>query len=251
MPEAGWCVSSDCNVLAASRQSRVTLWDVSRAEPQARTTIDLPAPSRLGLVLGDGHHLSVDLGAESAAVGIWDIAARRQIARLQRSGTKLELSASAASPDGRFFATAYTDGRVVLWSTQTWTSIRELPGHSGKVAALSFSRDSRILATGSADTTVRLWSTATDAPPAVLEGDSGEVFSLAFSPDGETLAVGGADGLVKFWNVRTAREVAALKAHESVVSSLVFSPDGRTLASISVDQTMRLWRAPALTDTDR
>ena len=46
----------------------------------------------------NGQHLAVDLGGPSGAVGIWDIAARRQIARLQRPGTKLELSAVRGLP---------------------------------------------------------------------------------------------------------------------------------------------------------
>ena len=112
--------SPDGKMLATSVQKQVTVWDVALGEPRARTTIELPAAATLGPIFSaDGRYLAIDLGGESAAVGIWDIPTQRRITLLDRSGTKLELSGYAISADGRFFATGYSDGRVVLWNAQT------------------------------------------------------------------------------------------------------------------------------------
>ena len=250
--QAAASFSPDGQLLATSAQNTVTIWDVSRTQPQARTTLSLTAPPLLEPAFSpDGRRLAVDLGAQATAVGIWDIGTQRRIALLTEVPATLGLGGYAFSPDGRQFATAYNDGRIFLWNAETWIRVQELAGHSKRVGAIAFSPDGRLLVTASDDTTVRLWDMPRGDQSVVFRGDTGEVHAVAFSPDGETLAVGSTDGLVKFWNIRTSREVGTIKAHGSVIWSLAFSPDGRMLATISVDQTMRLWRAPTLGEADR
>jgi WD40 repeat protein len=92
-------------------------------------------------------------------VRLWDIAAKREIARLE--GHMLYVNSVAFSPDDRTLASAGWDGTVRLWNLILRQEVATLRGHKASVACVAFSPNGDLLISAGADARVRLWQ----APP--------------------------------------------------------------------------------------
>src|SRR5262249_62386999 len=86
--------------------------------------------------------------------------------------------ALVVGPDGRWLASADSDGTVRIWALGRFRRLLELSllrpliGHSGGVEALAVGPDGRWLASAGNDRTVRIWDPATGAQLAILVGDA-------------------------------------------------------------------------------
>jgi WD40 repeat protein len=171
----------------------------------------------------------------------------------------------AASPDGKYLATATHNTGVTLREAATGKAVRTVVGGHTCVV---FSSDSKRLVAGYRGA-VAQWDVATgglttlrdlgkpprtvaispdgkqmaaggEGPNVVLATHGGVarmltlpnhwIYSLAFSPDGSYLATasGGRDeGTIKLWDARTGAEKRTLLGPTGIVRSLVFLPDGR------------------------
>ncbi len=201
-------------------------------------------------VLADGT-TAFSAGMDNA-VRLWDLESGRQIGLLPHSDS---VTGAAASPDGRWLATAVekeAEGRpILLWDLATRTISAQLTtrtAHSTnfwlRPGSITFSPDSQWLAFATVWGGVRLWDVnarreVTNLP--ALTPDTG-FLGVAFSPDTRILAYNADDyGAILLWDIVSRSLIGRLNGHESFVTSLAFSPDGKTLASISDDRTARLW----------
>jgi WD40 repeat protein len=147
----------------------------------------------------------------------------------------------AYSPDGKLLAIGASNV-VTLNDSNSLTTQRQMPGHTGTIGALAWSPDSAILASGAIeDPVVRLWDPSSGRLIRALDGQTGWTRSLAFSSDGKLLASGSTDLAIRLWDVATGRVVQTLKGHTDFLGGVAFSPDGKLLASGSRDGTVRLW----------
>ncbi len=62
------------------------------------------------------------------------------------------------SPDGRWFASGWDDGVIVLSDARTWQEVEVLTAHTGAVTQLRFAPDSHTLVSTSYDQTIRVWT---------------------------------------------------------------------------------------------
>jgi hypothetical protein len=97
------------------------------------------------------------------AMGIWDTATGREIARLPMRGVLV--SSLAISPDNKRLVTGEPDGVVRLWDIESGHAVLVLKGHTQEVSQVVFSPDGQRLASGSWDGSVRVW----DARPLTEE----------------------------------------------------------------------------------
>jgi eukaryotic-like serine/threonine-protein kinase len=115
----------------------------------------------------------------------------------------LILTAIAASPDGRFLATASGYEHVVIhvWDAESGRQVNRLDGHTGWVADLVFTEDAEYLVSGASDQTIRIWDTSDWSEVRVLRGHTDEVHSIAVSKLGKLVASAGKDRDVKLWKM--------------------------------------------------
>jgi WD40 repeat protein len=150
----------------------------------------------------------------------------------------------AASPDGRWIATASHDQTVKLWDAQTLKLVRTLEGHQAVVWCVAFSPDSKYLASGSAEAgegAVTVWDVATGRAHRRFHGHRGLVLGLAFHPERPWVASSSIDGSVCLWDVDAGRALGLLHQFDRGVYSVAFRPAGRCLAASCLDARVAVW----------
>ena len=113
----------------------------------------------------DGSTLAACLGD----VHLWDVASRREKARL--GGHSPSAFAVAFSPDGRTLASGGNDASVRLWDADTGQQIATFWDYAGAVGTVLFSPDGRILASASEDGTIVLWNMSPHITPLPVDSD--------------------------------------------------------------------------------
>ena len=156
------------------------------------------------------------------------------------------VSSVAASPDGKWLATAARDNVIRIWDAASGQPVKELPGHTGAVNSLKFSPDNTRLASGSADKTIRVWDVAAGKLFTQAE-TANEISAVAWVLGGKQLAAAGGDALIRLWLVPEQADAALTQAkeipgHTQAVTCLeAFPADGKQLLSGSRDGSVRHW----------
>ena len=172
---------------------------------------------------------------------VFDLVARRPVARSPAAGEWLEPRGLSFSPDGRLLASAHDPQTVTVYAVPDFTKIRELRVGKEQARSLAFSPDGSRLAIGAEGLTI--WRVTDGQPVATLSDASAKISALAYSPDGTLLAASGRDLRIGLWKAADGAPVASLGGHRAAIHRLAFSPDGEAIASASADGTVRLWPA--------
>jgi hypothetical protein len=154
------------------------------------------------------------------------------------------INSIAYEPKSKLVAVARI-GEVEIYSAESQSLVRTIPGPAGAINAVAFSPDGRhLFAAGGAvgmKGEVRQWKVSDGALVRTISGHNDAIYSLALSPDGKVLATGSYDQKIKLWNAESGEELRTLSGHNGCVYSLSFRPDGKILASASADRTVKLW----------
>lgn len=141
------------------------------------------------------------------------------------------------SPDGRWIATASSDGYAALWKIPGLELTAAMP-HGKGVDTLAFSPDGGFLATAGRDRLARLWRLP--AGEAVLQLEhGGTVNAVAYSSSGRYLATGSDDKSARVWDAANGDELLRVE-HGGPVNHVAFSPDEARLASASGSVAARM-----------
>jgi RNA polymerase sigma factor (sigma-70 family) len=257
----------------------VRLWDVSTGKERAGLgkANDAPAQNEAGqrnslAVSGDRKLLAVvewkrlPMGKRSAAVCVWDVAARKELVRLTETyeAHVTPHAILAFAPNG-LLACSRPDGTIRLYQPRTGKEVGRLGAprpdrrqHEVEVTALAFAPDGKTVVTQSSDAPgTRLWDVATrrevrrlGATPGarriheiVRAQVNGFAPNLAFSPDGKLLAAGTAHGAVRVWEVAGGKERLPVRGHQGPVTHLVLSANDKAVTTAGEDATVRHWEA--------
>jgi WD40 repeat protein len=144
----------------------------------------------------------------------------------------------AASPDGKWLATAGHDERVHLWRSDSRELVASLTGRAGLVWTVAFSPDSRHVASGGPG--IKIWDVE-GRERFDLTGHQGLVVSLAYHPKRPWLFSSGNDGTVRLWDTSNGKELGILHRFTGAVNKLAVDPAGRWLAAACHDHHVALW----------
>jgi WD40 repeat protein len=145
----------------------------------------------------------------------------------------------AASPDGKWFATAAHDGSLVLWDAHSGQRVRSFPEHNDVAWSVAFSHDSRLVAAGSDD--IKICEVSTGREVATCKGHDRLVAGLAFHPNRPWLFSGSYDGTVRLWDVRTGTCLGILHKASGAVNGVSIRPDGRWMFACGADGRALGW----------
>lgn len=191
-------------------------------------------------------------GGQDGTVGVWDMAHGRRVLVYHEHASKV--NAIAVSSDGRHFASAGDDGRVVLYPASLEPASHLLRGHLGPVYAVTFSPDSRLLVSGGNQVSggrISVWETESHATVSRYGDYRGSIASMSFSRDGRLLAVGEADSRIRILNAQSGEGLRILEDHAIAVTVVLFPIHDHTLVSASVDNTVLIWHADSGTVVKR
>jgi len=147
-------------------------------------------------------------------------------------------SLGAISSNGRWVATSFDDGRVLVREPRL-AKVRPLPlGHTNRVTVMEFSSDGKLLATASRDGWLKVWSLddlrlIAQAPMPGSNHNEGPK-ALAFSRDSALVACAeGSDWRIVLLGLAplSSPRYLAMPFFGFNTRAVTFSPDGRTLAA--------------------
>jgi len=201
-------------VLAGSVDKSVRVWDVESGNPV--TVFSEHTHSVNGLATGpEGGLVFSAAGSKFARTApewlIWDAGSgetRFSLAQPDDTGT---VHGVAASPDGRWLASAGPDAELRVWDARyepPRLTLRNKGDHPQRdaVTAVAFSPDGDRLAAVRGARTVVLWDPLAGLPVLTLHRFDAPVTALSFSPDGSRLAAAGRDKTVRVWNATPKSE---------------------------------------------
>lgn len=177
---------------------------------------------------------------ENGAAELWDIAARKSIAKTSTKGEQ-SIRAAEFSPDGNRIVLADESGTLTVWDPAKPEQSKLIDAYSGSIAAVAWGADPRLIATGAADGTCAVLNIVTGqnqvAPRNWLTGDSQDVKrrinALAISPDCQQLFVGMAPSGSGILDVDPLDLSFDGGESKGTVLDAAFSSTGRILATIS------------------
>lgn len=157
--------SPDGKMLASgSEDQSIILWDTAWLSDRDQVPVDLVLGTLQGHTDGvvalafspDGKTLASGGNFRDQTLRLWDVARRRERARLK--GHIRAIFAVAFAPDGQTLATGSADSTIRLWDPTSGRERTVLQGHVAQIHALAFSPDSRLLSSGGADRVIRQWN---------------------------------------------------------------------------------------------
>lgn len=244
--------SSDGRYFAtATDGGEVQLWDAKKLVAVGRVLNHGGPLAVLRFDAGSSRLLGV---GEDGSVRLWQVPTGDlwQLPEHPRGITSADFSA-----DGKWLATAGSEGQVQQWALADGLARRRAWQLDGSVSWVRYSPSGDRLAVAGGDGGVSILDAPSGAVLARAGHESGAVHCVEFSPDGAWLASAGDDGMARLWRIGDGELEGVALHHGATVDLVRFSPDGTRLASVGRDDTVQLWdtatgqaAAPALRHED-
>lgn len=172
---------------------------------------------------------------------LWYLQVSRSVARGKQVFIKnRQFWRASLSPNGKYIATADSNGIVRIWHQSGQELISQFKAHQSLVLSVNFSRDGERIVTSGDDGIVRIWHQSGKLL-AEFKSQQGQVRSMNFSSDDKRIVTAGDDGTVRLWNEFGKPLSLNFKAHESRVWSVIFSPNRQQIVTSGDDSIVKIW----------
>jgi WD40 repeat protein len=195
-------LSPDGALFAVGGSSRLTVFDVTTAQPVLKGNLD---PGITSVAFSPDGALVAAAGPMGPLARVWRVATG-EVARTITVDAANGLFGVAFHPDGQRIITAGRDGSVRFWSLSDGAEVgRVLQGTA--VLGLDISADGRLMATTSRDYVVRVWSLDDNRLVGLIPHGM-PTRSVALSGEGKQLATVNADQELSVWHLDSERLLA-------------------------------------------
>lgn len=176
--------------------------------------------------------------------------------RLEFTAHRVEPIASVdLSPNGLWAFSGASDGRAILWNTQT-AQPRFIFEHDTRVTLVRLQRQGQLAFTAGTRGNAILWdlSNGTEITRLQLKPREYVTTAVAFSADGSKLVTGAPDRDIVLWSTRNGAKLAAWQAKTREVSrpvgaivwAVAFDKDGQHIVTEASSGYGQKWRIPEL-----
>ncbi|OIW01477.1 hypothetical protein TanjilG_19403 [Lupinus angustifolius] len=191
---------------------------------------------------GKNNTLAVALGSE---MYLWN-ANNRNVSKLFEANDNDRPASVAWSENTKYIAVGFLHSKLQLWDAETSKPIRDLEGHSKRVAAIAW--NGQMLTSGSHDKSIINHDVrARRNVICQVKGHRAEVCGLKWSRRGNMLSSGGNENHIYVWDstkMSSSKYLHCFKEHCAAVKALAWCPyDSDILASGggTEDKCIKLW----------
>ncbi|XP_059478769.1 fizzy-related protein homolog [Neocloeon triangulifer] len=239
---------SSQNVLSVGLGSCVYLWSAFTSQVTRLCDLSSDTNSITAVAWNQRGNL-VAVGTNHGYVQIWDVAANKQINKLQGHSARV----GALAWNGEVLSSGSRDRVILQRDVRTPCLIpeRKLVGHRQEVCGLKWSPDNQYLASGGNDNRLYVWNLHSLQPVQTYSEHLAAVKAIAWSPHHHGLLASGggtADRCIRFWNTLTGQPMQCVDTG-SQVCNLAWSKHSSELVSThgySQNQIL-VWKYPSLT----
>lgn len=160
-----------------------------------------------------------------------------------------EIRMARFSPDGKWIATAASDGAVVIWDATTFATVATLKKHTGAATSLRFSRDGKLMLSTGEDGSLVVWDTATWQQTGTTAMLPGGIRSAIIGPNKQFVAAISelSDG-IRVFDIATGRPFTDGIYLDSPALTLDIHPSGDVLVVACADSSVRTYGSPFVSE---
>ena len=235
--------SAATHILTSDDTGMAMLWDAKTGQPDSTPFVHKSAVNWVDFH-PDGKRF---VSASGASAFVWSVEHHdKPVAIITHGGKgKSEIKCARFSPDGKWLATASTDGTAQIWDATSYKSATTPIKRGFPVLCVRFSPDSRRLVVAGEDSQATVYETATWKPVGIPVVLPGQVFAAAITADNRFLVASSfLVNAVQFFEIESGRALGPGLTIPSQATCVDYHLQDKVVIVACDDGTVRAYDSP-------